>query len=104
MIREKVISTETQKEELTEFMGKVQAILQLLEDIYQHEKEEWEFNQQLEGTEKNEDYEIIDSEILKWELEKEEWQNLLVKLEDKLTNLENQERQIQAQIVSNSWF
>jgi hypothetical protein len=93
LVREKIISAETQKEELTQLIEKIRTVLQVLENTLQHEKEE----QELE--EKNEDYEVINQQIVELEQEKEEWQNLLVKLEVKLLNLQEQERQIQAQVL-----
>ena len=42
---------------------------------------------------------MINQQIVELEQEKEEWQNLLVKLEVKLFNLQEQERQIQAQVL-----
>jgi len=41
---------------------------------------------------------VINQEIVELEQEKEEWQSLLVKLENKLSNLQTQEKPIQTQV------
>ena len=95
-LREKLTSTEVQKEELKTLVENVRAIQQVVESTYQHEKAEWELNN-LKETGMNEDYEIIDKGIVELEQETIEWQKILTELESKLNNLQTNEQQ--AQIV-----
>jgi len=93
-LREKLTSTEVQKEELEKLVENVQAILKVVETTYQHEKTEWELNKS-QAADQNEDYEVIDKGIIELEQETAEWKKILTELESKLNNLQTSEQQTQ---------
>jgi hypothetical protein len=72
LIREKIISTESKKEELKESIEKIRIVHQVLEKTLEHEKEERKLeNAQFQELNEDDDYEFIDKEILELENEKE---------------------------------
>jgi len=86
-LRNKFISAEVKREELKELIKEIKIVLQVIKDTHEHSKSEWEVEKS-ETFQENEDYEVINKEVIELEKEREEWENVLQKLETKLNSLQ----------------
>jgi hypothetical protein len=91
-LREKIISYERQHSEVADAYEGTRAIVKILRDTLNHIEEEKKLNYTEAEREEENEYELVDEEVVKLEVEKQEWELLLKTLQSKLENLAQHRR------------
>ncbi|MCE8167772.1 MAG: hypothetical protein I3275_04030 [Candidatus Moeniiplasma glomeromycotorum] len=86
-LRERIISYESQHIETAWAVEKTKLMVKILRDTLKHIEEEKKLNQSDAEREETNEYELVDDEVVRLEIEKQEWELLLKTLRGKLENL-----------------